>query len=465
MQNVEIEISILISMMTDGDMAALGMTELHEDSFSIAETQNVFLAMKKNFEQGRQSTLINTGFPTALHETALTKGLFSDNLMSFKDTLNDLEGLKNCRKLVSVAEQILHFAKSGNFDKAQNYALERIGALGGGSSERMAFKTWGEVATLAKDRIENIIANGLGDYFIPSGYANLDERYGGFPASGLIGVGARSKVGKSTLVLPTVLSNADKPVFMASTEVTPATVAGILLAIKNGFYRGDILKGKLSAEQVLKYIDSLENFLAKMQGGVTMQRSLSKIVTELKWWRAKTDINKPAVAVLDFLNDITDPKGRVYRYEENIPDAVSILKGLALELNLSLIALSQFNKGTQTQFNGKKKDKQRPEGDNLIGSGAFFQSADVILLPHRPTLYLPPEEAIYTLGKRFEPAVIIVDKFKDASATDLPAIFDGFITQFISPPKIAQRTMVGEILVEATAAMMNQEFENSLQSK
>ena len=194
-----------------------------------------------------------------------------------------------------------------------------------------------------------------------------------------------------------------------------------------------------------------------MKGGVCMQRKLSRIIAEIKIWRAKTNIEEPAILVVDFINDVTDDNGVVYRYETNLPTAISILKGLSMELNLTTFVLSQFNRGQ----NAAKENDFRPEGSFIIGSGASFQSADFVILPHRPVLYKKsPEKELYE-GLRFEDALIIIEKYKDTKPMDINVIFDAYVTCFIDIEMVEVKLQNGNgvRLAPMLASNLNEKFE------
>lgn len=452
----KLEFTILVSMMPDDELCNYAIAELQQDCFTTEQAKICFSSIKELQAMGRQATLDNVNIPIDIYSQIMQdEGLLE--IDEFKKSVDELLRWRTCKQIMALADMVKSIASTGNIDKSMNYLFDNISKVKKDDNKRLSVKTFKQAAQFAKDRINKIREGGINSFFIPSGYAEIDRVYNGFPTSALGIVGAASGVGKSTFILPVLIANADKPIFIASTEVTPAGMAANISAAKSKLFRSDITRGRLSDEDFEKYIATLDNFIANMNGEITMQRKLSRIVSEIKIWRAKTNVEEPAVCVVDFINDVTDDHGMVYRYESNLPTAISILKGIAMELNLTVFVLSQFNRSQLTSKDAKDNNF-RPEGSFIIGSGSGFQSADFVILPHRPVMYLKgPEKDLYE-GLRYEDAILIIEKYKDTKPMDIPVIFDAFVTNFINVEMRETNFANGKRLMPMLASNLNEEF-------
>lgn len=452
MQNLKTELSILVSMMPDDELTNVGLAELTQDCFTTNETKNIFGAIKELHTQGRQATIDNTNFPIELYSSAMQEGILE--LREFKKTCDELLNWRACRELVAISEMVKSIASSGNFKRAFDYNVNNIGKINR-AKDYLAFVEFAVAAERAENRILAMAEpGGMEKFYISSGYKEIDRVYVGLPV-GLVIIAADSGEGKSTVVLPTILANQDRDIFVASTEVSPEGISANIAAIQANIYRSDIHRAKIKDKELETYIQTLRECIAKLKGGVTMQRRLTRIVSEMKLWRAKTDRETVGIVIVDFLNDIFDDHGNTYADDKLIRNAISILKGLSKELNVCMIVLSQFNRKRKGV-----KDK-RPTREYIFGSESVYQSADVVIYPYRPVMWLGKDEKIYYDGKRYEDCFFIVDKFKENGLMDIPMIFDCLVTQFKDIEKRPMRTFAGETLTPVTASILNNEFEST----
>ena len=104
------------------------------------------------------------------------------------------------------------------------------------------------------------------------------------------------------------------------------------------------------------------------------------------------------------------------------------LKGLAKELNIPILALSQLNRGVENREGGDK----RPQLSDLRESGAIEQDADMVLFIHRPEyykIYQDPETGRDLRGK----AEIIVAKHRNGAVGNVLLSFRGEYARFQNP--------------------------------
>jgi replicative DNA helicase len=109
---------------------------------------------------------------------------------------------------------------------------------------------------------------------------------------------------------------------------------------------------------------------------------------------------KPALVVVDHIGLLKEPKVRGGRTEE-VGMITRGLKEMAMQLNLPVVALAQLNREV-----GKRED-HRPQLTDLRESGSIEQDANIVMLVHRPSYFLPPESRALEEARGAEALVYI----------------------------------------------------------
>src|SRR3712207_2302203 len=114
--------------------------------------------------------------------------------------------------------------------------------------------------------------------------------------------------------------------------------------------------------------------------------------------------------------------------QEEVSTISRSLKGLAKELDIPILALSQLNR---TVENREGLEGKRPQLSDLRESGAIEQDADMVLFVHRPEYYhlFEDEKGNDLRGK----AQIIIAKHRKGATGDVLLSFQGQYTRFANP--------------------------------
>ena len=113
--------------------------------------------------------------------------------------------------------------------------------------------------------------------------------------------------------------------------------------------------------------------------------------------------------------------------QEEVSTISRSLKGLAKELNIPILALSQLNRGVENREGGDK----RPQLSDLRESGAIEQDADMVIFIHRPEYYkLYRDEAGNDLRGKAE---IIIAKHRNGAVGNILLTFRGEYARFQNP--------------------------------
>jgi len=211
---------------------------------------------------------------------------------------------------------------------------------------------------------------------ISTGFKELNEALGGWRPTNLIILAARPGIGKTSLALhfAVVAAKAGYFVNFFSLEMTGKQLFKILLAGASQVSRTQIRDGILNNAE-LKQIDRVTGQLEDLPI-VWNDKPIN--ISNLK---SKVKRNHKAghcgLVIIDYLQ-LIEPTDRKAIREQQISEISRTLKGMALELQIPVICLSQLNRMAENDI---------PQLHHLRESGAIEQDADVVLFPYRPSPY------------------------------------------------------------------------------
>jgi len=223
---------------------------------------------------------------------------------------------------------------------------------------------------------------------IKTGFTDLDNLTGGLHDSELIILAARPSMGKTALALNIaeyVSVKAGVPVLFVSLEMAKLEVAQRLLCSQGKIDGDKFRKDRTSAEERKKLVEASAKLSA---APLWVDDSPSRTVTEIAACaRRLKRKNKVGVLIIDYLQLIHPDDPRDQR-QEQVAKMARRLKGLARELKIPVLCLSQLNRQVEAG-----KESHRPKLSHLRESGAIEQDADVVMFIHREEMYETREEA------------------------------------------------------------------------
>ncbi len=220
---------------------------------------------------------------------------------------------------------------------------------------------------------------------VPSGFYALDKITSGFQPGELVIVAARPSMGKTSLAL-NVASNAaldhGRSVGVFSLEMSRQELVIRMLCSHARVDSQKFRIGRLSDEEWIRLTDATTP-LGNAKVFIDDSARLNDTTIRSKSRRMKT-IHGLDMIIVDYLQLMHGAgKGRDTNREQEIAQISRSLKGLAKELEIPVIALSQLNRDLE-----KRQDK-RPQMSDLRESGAIEQDADVIAFIYRDIVYNP----------------------------------------------------------------------------
>ena len=262
---------------------------------------------------------------------------------------------------------------------------------------------------------------------ISSGFIDLDKITSGWQKSDLIIIAARPAMGKTAFVLSMAKNmavNFRSPVALFSLEMSNVQLVNRLITNVCELTADKIKSGRLEAyewEQLDHKITELYD--APIYVDDTPSLSVFELRTKARRLVREHDVQ---CIIIDYLQ-LMNASGMAYGSREQEVSMISrSLKGLAKELNIPIIALSQLNRGVEARAGLEGK---RPQLSDLRESGAIEQDADMVCFIHRPEYYGLKEDP--SNGRDLTGlAEIIIAKHRNGAVGDVWLAFKNIFVRF-----------------------------------
>lgn len=271
-----------------------------------------------------------------------------------------------------------------------------------------------------------IISKQEGTSGVPTGFMNLDRVTGGFQKSDMIVLAARPGMGKTAFVLSLARNAAvdyKKGVALFSLEMSSLQLVNRLISSETEIAGEKLKKGTLEPhewEQLNARIGKLTN--APIFINDTPGLSVFELRAQCRRLKAEKDIQMVIIDYLQLMTAGTGGDGKGNR-EQEISTISRAIKGIAKELEIPIIALSQLSRAVETRGGDKK-----PMLSDLRESGAIEQDADMVMFIYRPEYYslTEDEEGNSTAGM----AELIIAKHRNGSTEDVKIRFINHLAKF-----------------------------------
>lgn len=237
----------------------------------------------------------------------------------------------------------------------------------------------------AMDLVKIAHSNNGGTTGISTGYFKLDDMTCGWQNSDLVIIAGRPAMGKTAFALSLAKNIAvDQKIPMAffSLEMSDVQLANRIMANACKVDSRKLLSGQLDRSDWLrldKNIDKLK------EAPLYIDETEGLSVMELRT-KARRLVREHGVKLImiDYLQLMTASGMNFNSRQEEVSLISRSLKGMAKELNIPVLALSQLNRGVESRTGAEGK---RPQLSDLRESGAIEQDADMVIFLHRPAYY------------------------------------------------------------------------------
>lgn len=288
------------------------------------------------------------------------------------------------RKLIKLNQEIENECYSGQesvetvMDITEKKVFDLIQSRGG-SSDYVPIR---QVVMNALEKIENSAKNDGNVTGIPTGFIDLDYRTAGLQPSDLILIAARPSMGKTAFVLNIaqhVAFREDLCTAIFSLEMSKEQLVNRMFSLESHVDAQLLRTGNLSDSDWEKLIEGagvIGN--SKLIIDDTPGISISEMRSKCRKYKLEHDLK---LIIIDYLQLMSGSgKGSESRQQE-ISDISRSLKGLARELSVPVIALSQLSRAVE------QRPDHRPMLSDLRESGAIEQDADVVMFIYRDDYY------------------------------------------------------------------------------
>ena len=311
------------------------------------------------------------------------------------------------------------------------------------------------VITEAFERMRKASANEGNISGIPSGFTELDKITSGWQKSDLVIIAARPAMGKTAFVLSMAKNIAvdfNIPVAIFSLEMSNVQLINRLIMNVCEIEGNKIRNGRLTTAEW----DRLENRINVLEKApIYVDDTPGLSVFELQSKARKLVKDKGIkLIIIDYLQ-LMNANGSSFGSREQEVSIISRnLKGLAKELDIPVIALSQLSRAVEKRDSSNSNvDGKKPLLSDLRESGAIEQDADMVCFIHRPEYYKLYDDGngkdLRGLGQ------IIVAKHRNGATDEIWLRFIGKYTRFQNEDAAYDAEMYEGLQYETKSSRMN----------
>jgi len=332
------------------------------------------------------------------------------------------------RELIRISNEIIKdaFEESTDVFELLDKAEDGLFKVAEGNIKKSYSKMSGVVKE-ALDGIEAARKNTDGVSGVPSGFTKLDRITGGWQRSDMIVLAARPGMGKTAFVLSMARNMAvdyKVPVAVFSLEMSAVQLVNRLISGEAEIEGDKLKRGTLDDQEYQKMHERVTR-LSEAPLFIDDTPGLSVFDLRAKCRRLKAQHGIDMI-IIDYLQLMTaSGMNKGGNREQEISTISRSIKGLAKELNVPIIALSQLSRSVETRGGDK-----RPMLSDLRESGAIEQDADIVSFIYRPEYYGLTEDdegnALTGIGE------IIIAKHRNGGLDTVQLRFKGQFAKFVN---------------------------------
>ena len=414
--NFEVEMGLLAALLANNRAYEKVSELLRPEHFADARHGRIYDAIGKLAQKGQQAnaaTLKNyfehdgeladiggADYLARLQASAVT-------IINANDYAQRIFDLYLRRELIDIGTDVVNEAYEFDVETDANAKIEsaeqKLFDLAEKGQVEGGLRTFNSALTAAIDMATLAFKRDGAVTGITTGFADMDDKLGGFHKSDLIIVAGRPSMGKSALAAKLAFNAAlarqkwterailegldrDAPgaeggvVAFFSLEMSAEQIANRLLSEQVEIPSDKIRRGEVAGEDFPKFVQAAQE-LATLPLHIDDTPALSVSAVRTRARRLKRTQGLGMI-VIDYLQLLAPPPGT--RAEGRVQEISAItrgLKALAKELDVPVIALSQLSRAVE------QREDKRPQLSDLRESGTIEQDADVVMFVYREEYY------------------------------------------------------------------------------
>ena len=391
--SIEAEQSVVGAMLMDKDAITTAGEIISGDDFYQASYGVIFDSMIELFNEGKpvdlitlQERLKEKDVPAEIASLEFVRDLVtavptSANVKYYAQIVADKSVMRKMIKLNEEIENMCYVGKEPlesimeQTEKSMFQLLQRRT-----TGEYVPIK---QVVLNALDKIEKASKSKGTVTGIPTGFIDLDYKLSGFQPSDFILIAARPSMGKTAFVLNIAQYMAfkkNKAVAIFSLEMSKEQLVNRLFSLESQVDAQSLRTGNMKDSDWEKLIEGAGVIgQSKLIIDDTPGISISELRSKCRKYKLEHGLD---IIIIDYLQLMTGSVGKSSESrQQEVSDISRQLKGLARELNVPVVSLSQLSRAVES-----RPDK-RPMLSDLRESGAIEQGADVVMFIYRDEYY------------------------------------------------------------------------------
>ncbi|XCH79079.1 MAG: replicative DNA helicase [Candidatus Dehalobacter alkaniphilus] len=394
--NLEAEQAVLGALMLDPQKGSTVFEILRPEDFYRDNHKNIYLVIRDIFEKGDPVDLVTVA--ESLRQAGRLESIGGIGTISqIAGSVPSAANVEHYARIVAEKALLRQLIRIAGYIEEKGYEageealslLEEAERLIVEISQRQSkegFVTIRSILLKTFDKIEYLYSNKGNLTGVPTHFRELDRITSGWQASDLVIIAARPSMGKTALVLNMAQNAAVKskvPVALFSLEMSKEQLVQRILCSEAMVDQQRVRTGELLDSDWPKLTQAVGPLSeAPMFIDDTVGISLAELRSKARRLKMEQGLG---LIIIDYLQLMTVGK-KVESRQQEVAQISRGLKGVARELSVPVIALSQLNRGVE-----QRQDK-RPLMSDLLESGSIEADADLISFIYRDEYYHPDSE-------------------------------------------------------------------------